>query len=245
MVTFTIDSSVEILDSYLDERFLLWRALRASICASGFHTCFGPRRALQASIQVLGKFRTLTASAFALGLWRVLWASLRASAGTMSTGCWGRAVSRAGPGTSRGRARRRSCQHATASAGERISSTGLLRGYILQKHNQKFAKSFQMTSPFNRLCTLTWLDPTRIRVPGQPTSKSHGDKTQILPTTARRNLPCSTRNADKKRASLPETQEPLTNADGSPSPIPGATKKWCWCNLQWAMVKPRGEPEAQ
>ena len=141
MVTFTIDSSVEILDSYLDERFLLWRALRASICASGFHTCFGPRRALQASIQVLGKFRTLTASVFALGLWRVLWASLRASAGTMSTGCWGRAVSRAGPGTSRGRARRRSCQHATASAGERISSTGLLRGYILQRFCRSTIKS--------------------------------------------------------------------------------------------------------
>ena len=47
LLTFTIDSSVDIQDSCFDERFRLRRALRASIRASGFHACFGPLLALQ------------------------------------------------------------------------------------------------------------------------------------------------------------------------------------------------------
>ena len=62
--TFTIDRSVEILDSYFDEHFQLRRAFRASICTSGFHACFGPWRALRASIQDRGKFLTSSSKAF-------------------------------------------------------------------------------------------------------------------------------------------------------------------------------------
>ena len=58
------DSSVDIIDSNLDERFRLWSALRASIRAKGFHTCIGPRRALRASIQVLGEFRSSSIKVF-------------------------------------------------------------------------------------------------------------------------------------------------------------------------------------
>ena len=77
LLTFTIDSSVEIQDSYFDERFQLRRALRASIRASCFHACFGPRRQLRASIQFRGNFglqasKSSTASVFAIGLSRVL-----------------------------------------------------------------------------------------------------------------------------------------------------------------------------
>ena len=54
LLTFTIDSSIEIQDSYFDERFQLRRALRASIRASCFHACFGPRRQLRASIRFRG-----------------------------------------------------------------------------------------------------------------------------------------------------------------------------------------------
>ena len=51
-----MDSSVEIF--YFDVRFRLRRTLRASIHASGFHACFGPKRALSASIQVRREFRS-------------------------------------------------------------------------------------------------------------------------------------------------------------------------------------------
>ena len=57
LLTFTIHSSVEIQDSYFDERFQLRLALR-SIRASCFHTCFGPWQALRASIQFQGELRT-------------------------------------------------------------------------------------------------------------------------------------------------------------------------------------------
>ena len=78
LLTFTIDSSVEIQDSYFDERCLLRRALRASIRASGFHACFGPRLAFRASIQVREEFRTSSSKVFdCFGL--RLWALARAS----------------------------------------------------------------------------------------------------------------------------------------------------------------------
>ena len=104
LLTFPIDSSVEIQDSYFDERFLLRRALLASIRASGFHACFDPRLALRALIQVRVDFwlqasRSSTASVFAFGLWRVLRASLRgALAGAISIG-WAAPAPRAGAGT--------------------------------------------------------------------------------------------------------------------------------------------------
>ena len=59
LLTFTIDSSVDIQDSYFDECFPHQRALWASIRA-----CFGPGRALWASIQVWGEFQTLSFKVF-------------------------------------------------------------------------------------------------------------------------------------------------------------------------------------
>ena len=70
LLTFTIHSSVQIQDSYFGERFLLRRALWASIRTLGFRACFGSRRALRASIQVMGEFglHASIASDFAFGL---------------------------------------------------------------------------------------------------------------------------------------------------------------------------------
>ena len=66
VLTFAINSSVEILDFYVDKCFWLRSAPWASIRrrASGFHTCFGPPQALWASIQVLWEFQTWSFKVF-------------------------------------------------------------------------------------------------------------------------------------------------------------------------------------
>ena len=97
LLTFTIDSSVDIQDSYFDERFRLWRALCASIRASGFHAYFGPRvpdEQFGLQFKFGGNFglwasRSSTALVVAVGHLRVLWASLRASAGAIRIGWLG------------------------------------------------------------------------------------------------------------------------------------------------------------
>ena len=105
-----MDSSVEIQDSYFDERFLLRRALRASIRASGFHTCFGPRLALRASIEVRGEFWTSSFKVFdCFGLRLQVWALLRASGfparfGSCHSIGWAAPAPRAGASTGCGRA---------------------------------------------------------------------------------------------------------------------------------------------
>ena len=108
LLTFTIESSVEIQDSYFDESLQLRCALRASIWALCFHACFGPWRQLLASIQFRGNFglqdsKSSTASVFTIRLWRVLRPSLYASAGAISIS-WVAQALLAGPGTGCGQA---------------------------------------------------------------------------------------------------------------------------------------------
>ena len=71
LLTFTINSSVEIRDSYFDERFQLQHTLWASISTQGFHSCSGSQPALQALIQVLGELWTSSKvfDCFGLCLW--------------------------------------------------------------------------------------------------------------------------------------------------------------------------------
>ena len=88
--------------SYVDERFQLCRALRALIRSSGFHACFGPRRARRALIrgklQVFG-FNGCFGLRACFGLRHALRSfdarfglpcTLRRAAGAISIGCWGR-----------------------------------------------------------------------------------------------------------------------------------------------------------
>ena len=101
LLTFTIDSSVEIQDSYLDKRFQLTHAhfrlqfgLRDSTLAlvldDSFRLQFNLGGILDFKLQ-----KSSTASVFAFGLWRVLWASLyawlaewRRHSWRAVTGCW-------------------------------------------------------------------------------------------------------------------------------------------------------------
>ena len=71
-LTFTIDSSAEIQDSYFDVRFRLQHALWALIRSLVFNACFGTRH-FGLQFKFWGNFgfeasRSSTASVFAFGL---------------------------------------------------------------------------------------------------------------------------------------------------------------------------------